>query len=96
MNMPGKYWRWTLPVSLFTAAVASAVGVYFGYHLGLHAYDDVLLDELLADMYYADNPVDCLPCDEGKKYEWFYVEAAVGQVRLEDVKPKKSVNDEND
>jgi|GEM_PF-1392270 len=74
MNMPGKYWGWALPVSLFSGAVASAVGICIGYHLGLHAYDDVLLDQLLADMYYADNPVDCLPCDEGKTYEWFYVE----------------------
>lgn len=64
----------TLLTSLFAGAVASAVGIYFGYHLGLHTYDDVLLDELLADMYYADNPVDCPPCDEGKTYEWFYVE----------------------
>jgi len=74
MNTLGKYWGWTLPVSLFSAAMALVLGVYFGYRLGLHAYDDVLLDELLADMYYADNPVDCPPCDEGKTYEWFYVE----------------------
>ncbi|RQP13329.1 MAG: hypothetical protein EAS52_19710 [Parapedobacter sp.] len=64
----------TLPISLFSAAVASVVGGYIGYQLGLHAYNDVLLDELLVDMYYADNPVDCLPCDKGIKYEWFYVE----------------------
>jgi len=64
----------TLPVSLFSAAVASVVGVYIGYHLGLHAYDNVLLDEALADIYYADNPVDCPPCAEGKTYEWYYVE----------------------
>jgi len=64
----------TLPVGLFAAAVASVVGGCIGYQLGLHAYNDVLLDELLVDMYYADNPVDCPPCDEGIKYEWFYVE----------------------
>lgn len=69
MSTLGRYRGWTLPVSLFSAAVASAVGVYFGYHLGLHAYDEVLLDELLADMYYVDNPVDCPPCDKEIKYE---------------------------
>lgn len=84
------------------------------YQTKLHAYDEVILDELLADMYYAENPVDCPPCDEGKINEWFYVElpldnhleeeqhlpskqeAIVGELRNEEVKPEKPVNDEND
>jgi len=67
----------TLPVSLFSGTVVLVVGGYIGYQLGLHAYDELLIDELLADMYYADNPVDCPPCKERKTYEWFYVEPPV-------------------
>ncbi|GGH00105.1 hypothetical protein GCM10007415_40020 [Parapedobacter pyrenivorans] len=74
MNAVKKHRGWILPVSLFSAAVAWGVGVYMGYKLGLRAYDDILLDELLAEIYYADNPVDCPPCAEGKQYEWSDVE----------------------
>lgn len=74
MNTLEKHRGWTLSVSLFSAAVAWGAGVYMGYQLGLHAYDDVLLDEVLAAIYYADNPVECPPCAEGKKYEWFHME----------------------
>jgi len=74
----------TLSVSLFATAIASVVGVYIGYQLGLHAYDGILLDELLADIYYADNPVDCPPCDKGINYEWFYVEPPLDNQPLEE------------
>lgn len=77
MNTSKKYWVWILSASLFSAIVALAIGAYIGYQAGLHAYDDLLFDEALADIYYVDNPVDCPPCAEGKTYEWFYVEPPI-------------------
>lgn len=66
MNTPKKYWVWIPSASLFSAVVALAIGAYIGYQAGLHAYDDLLFDEALADIYYTENPVDCPPCAEGK------------------------------
>lgn len=74
MNTLKKYWVWVLSGSLFSASVALVIGAHIGYQAGLHAYDDILVDEALADIYYVSNPVDCPPCNEEKTYEWFYVE----------------------
>lgn len=74
MNAVKKHRGWALPVSLLAGALASALGVYFGYQFGLRAYDDLLLDEALAEIYYVSNPVDRPPCAEGATYEWFYAE----------------------
>ena|SRR5690554_5669666 len=74
MNTPKKYWVWILSASLFSAVVALAIGAQLGYQAGLHAYDNLLFDEVLADIYYTDNPADCPPCDVEKTYEWFYKE----------------------
>lgn len=74
MNTLEKHRGWTLLVSLFAGAVASIVGICIGYQTGFSTNHDPLLDELLADIYYAKNPVECPPCDKGIKYEWFYVE----------------------
>lgn len=74
MNALKKHRGWTLSVSLFTAAVALAVGFWNSYLIGFQTDYDPLLDELLAEIYYEDNPVDCPPCAEGKQYEWSDVE----------------------
>lgn len=73
MNTPKRYWVWILSASLFSAVVALAIGAHIGYQAGLHAYDDLFFDEALADIYYTDNPVDCLPCDVEETYEWYDV-----------------------
>ena len=74
MNTLKRYWGLTLSASIFSTVAALAVDFCNGYQTGFPTDYDLLLDELLADIYYADNPVDCPPCDDGKRYEWFYVE----------------------
>lgn len=74
MNTLKRHWGWTLAASLSSAIVALVIGAHIGYQAGLRAYDDLLFEEALADIYYVNNPVDCPPCDERKTYEWYYVE----------------------
>lgn len=74
MNALEKYRAWTLPVSLFSAAVVLAVGFWNGYLTGFQTDYDTYITELLADIHYVANPVDCPPCDEGATYERLYVE----------------------
>ena len=74
MNTLKQYRRWALSATFLSLAVASAVGFYVGYQNGFDAYYNTYIDALLENTHYADNPVDCPPCEEGKNYEWFFVE----------------------
>jgi len=93
MNTLKRYWVWTLSASLFSAIVALIIGAHIGYQAGLHAYDDILVDDALAEIYYVSNPVDCPPRSGGETYEWFYVEPPA-DIHLPEEKESPSANEE--
>lgn len=76
-----KYGGWVTRANLLTAAVALAAGAHLGYQTGLREYNDILLDEALADIRYVRNPVKCEPCGETGIYQqpitWYYPDTSV-------------------